>query len=591
LTALNILSVSGFLLFVGLAARNLVAALSQQGIADRIHKIALIGEILIVSLSGFLALIGCYAPIYLLVAGASAYLVSRSIGRRYANRETKSTRVRSANPEVTSRPDSWSSFALVFVGTAAVIVLAWNVRNDFFGSEKRMIIGDDAAYHVPIVLNLERHRSLWFPLEDYQIDVPDVGVHSGNDARIFFPLNHELLVALARFASGPAVEFMRVINYLLMFHLILAIYCLLKLAVESNATTSMIALACFVLPVFQGRFLPGQISVFGNLNNDLFVTLLVLSGVYLAIEQWCDMEAGSSAPRLHSNALLLGTIILVAVGTKWYAALYSLVLQILFFIPVVVDKCWRDLKIIKLALTLCLVAIVTNGALVRNVAYFGAVSADFHAVASSLQPLAFLVLSTGEPFAEIGQLVQRAMVTHGGGLSVVFPAFVMLQAFRYVLLICREPQTPFRAIVEMRPVVLGVLSGLIGCTMLVLFFAIPFAGGWPYFPTTVRYAMPAFVLFHCAVLTLHGQETRWVFWKSSRTRVRQQKVLGHPEFRNAASKNRPPLVPIILIASASVSLMQYFLFRHAALLIGAASVVSIVVLTIRSRICYGWRGL
>lgn len=578
MTAVNILSVCGFLLFVGLAARNLAAALSQRGVADRIHKIALIGEILIVSLSGLLALVGCYAPIYLLVAGALAYLASRRIGRRYADWDTKTTRVPSLKLKEVSAPDTWNFFALVFVGSLVAIVLAWNIRNDFFSPEKRIMVGDDAAYHVPIVLNLERHRSLWFPLEDYQIAVAEIGVHRGNDARIFFPLNHELLVGLARFVFGPAVEFVRVINYLFMFHLALVIYCFVKLAGESNATAWLIALACFLLPVFQGRLLRGHISVFGNLNNDFFVALLVLSGIYLAVEQWRDLEAGSSVLGLHPNTLLLGAIILVAVGTKWYAALYSVVLLILFILPILIHNCWRDLKLIKLSLTLCLVAIVTNGALVRNFTYFGAISADLDFFSDHHQSLARLIMSTRKPLVDIGKLVLRTLVTHGGGLSIVFPALAILRALRGVRLILWKPQTSLRAIVSTLWVDLGVLAALIGSAILMLSFAIPFGGGWPYFETTIRYAMPAFVLFQCVLLTLTHQE-RWGglgigSWKG----VSQLGFGRHRSWHNAASNSQcSPLLSMFVIGSAAFSVAQYFLLRHVAWLIGTAFLLSLVL--------------
>ncbi|MBO33861.1 MAG: hypothetical protein CMM74_12945 [Rhodospirillaceae bacterium] len=563
MTALNILSVGGFLLFVGLAARHLVAALSQRGVADRIHKIALIGEILIVSVSGFLALIGCYAPIYLLMASALAYLVSRRIGPRYAYIEPKPPRVRRLDPEVASRPDSWSSFAFVFVGTAAFMVLAWNVRNDFFSSEKRMIIGDDAAYHVPTVLNLERHRSLWFPLENYQIDVPEIGVHGGNDARIFFPLNHELLVALARFASGPAVEFMRVINYLLMFHLILVTYCLVKLVAESNATAWLIALACFLLPVFQGRLLRGQISVFGNLNNDLFVALLVLSGIYLAVEQWRDLEAGSSAPRSHPNTLLLGAIILVAVGTKWYAALYSVVLLILFITPIVIYRCWRDHNAIKLTLTLCLVGVVTNGAAVRNLFYFGTLSGHF----GPIKPFGFIMLSMGRSFVEIGELVLWTAVTHGSGLTIVFPLFGIIQVLCHRRTIgCEQPTNP-ATVARPQQVDLGVLLSLIGSTILILLFAIPQPTSGIntdndriVFGITIRYAMPAWVLAQCTVVNLRP-------------------------LARVGSQTSEVIVPMGVCLSVISSLFMYFLPVHVAVLV-ALSLGAGVVGVISQRVRY-----
>ena len=583
MTPLNILSVCGFLLFVGLAARNLAAALSQRGVAERIHKMALIGEILIVSLSGFLALVGCYAPIYLLVAGALAYLVSRRIGRRYADWDTKPTRVPSLKLKEASTSDTWNFFALVFVGSLVAVVLAWNIGNDFFSPEKRIMVGDDAAYHVPIVLNLERHRSLWFPLEDYQIDVAEIGVHNGNDARIFFPLNHELLVGLARFVFGPAVEFMRVINYLLMFHLLLVIYCLVKLAGENNTTAWLIALACFLLPVFQGRLLRGQISVFWNLNNDLFVALLVLSGIYLAVEQWRDLEPGSSAPGLHPNTLVLGAIILVAVGTKWHAAIYSVVLLILFILPIVIHNCWRDLKLIKLSLTLCLVAIVTNGALVRNFTYFGAISADVDIYSPPHQSIARLIMSTGKPLVDIGKLVLRTHFTHGGGLSIVFPAFAVFRALRCARLILWKPQRSLRAIVSIHWVDLGVLSGLIGSAILMLSFTIPVGGDWDYFETTIRYAMPAFVLFQCVLLTLPRQK-RWRGlgvggWKG----VGQHGLGRHQASRDTVARYWPPLVPIFVIVSVAVSVAQYFLLRHVVWLTGTASLVIIFAQIIMRR--------
>ena len=560
-----------------MAARILALSFPNRGLADRIHMIALISEIMIVALSGFLALIGFYDPFYLFVISALAYLGARYIGRRHIVVETDDTLIRSLNSEKKSGPNYWSAFTLAFVGSLVAIVLAWNVRNDFVGAKKRWIIGDDAAYHVPIVFNLERHKSLWFPLDDFQVDVPEIGVYGGShEVRIFFPLNHELLLGIVRFASSQAVEFMRLINYLLMFHLLLIIYCLVKLAGETDMVGWLIALACFLLPVFQGRLLPGQVSVFGTLSNDLFVTLLVLSGVYLAIDHWVDEDADQQGHYLQPKIILLGAIILVSVGTKWYAALYSVIALIIFFIPVTIHRTWRHINVVMLCVSLCCVAIVTNGAVVRNLTYFGSPYAVLDtSYYDFLRPIALVFLRTGS-FLEFVPAFWLALANQGAGVNLLFPLLALFQCVRFAIYNRRQSLILLKR--SLLPSDIKLLFGILSLSLLSLLPLIPISsGGWSFFRTAVRYAMPAFVLSQCAVLCLH------LLGRSSLSHSRNASDLVEPfDGANirysgiAGGRVDDRVVPITVCICVAFSLAQYFLVRQVAWLVGTGALVGLL---------------
>ena len=557
----NILLVSGFILFVGLAARNFAVVVSRRGLADRIHKTALIGEIMLVSLSGFLALVKYYAPVYLFVAGVLAYLVSHWIVGGHGLTTRPQLRKRHQSRSEFTVQSASNVFAFSFVTGLAVGVLAWNVIADFSGPMKRTYVGDDASYHLPIAWNLQIHRSLWFPPDDYLVVLPEIGVRgSASDRTIYLGLNHELLVSLAWWVVGPYVEFLRLVNYMLMGHLMLLVYCYAKLVIRSNSVSWLVALAVFLLPVFQGRLLLGQISVFMNLKNDLFLTLMVLSAIYVVLEQWRDVDSDQNSNRIRADILLVSIVSAIAIGTKWYALLYVLLPVLSFGVLLILRGQLRLMNSVRLWLLIAGMGIVNNGAIVRNILYFGDYTGGFGQQYGVVAPIGHTVLTIGNnPLAGI-RFILLAWVTHGGGLGVIFPLITLWRVGGHWL---RPPNSRWPLQITGTGLVLGtgsLLYGLVAIATSAIFFLIPASRvtlEWLW--VQIRYAMPAFVLSQLAVLSLRA-------------------------FGKLDSPTSQMIVPLGVCLSVVCSLFMYFLPVHVAVLVAlslGAGLVGVVAQRVR----------
>jgi len=306
------------------------------------------------------------------------------------------------------------------------------------------------------------------------------------------------------------------------------------------------------------------------------VALLVLSGFYLAIEHWADEDEGQQGNYLQPRTMLLGAIILVSIGTKWYAALYSVIALIIFFIPVTIHRTWRHINVFMLCVSLCCIAIVTNGAVVRNLTYFGSPYAVLDtSYYDFMRPIALVFLSSGS-FLEFVPALWLALANQGAGVNLLFPLLALFQCVRFASYNRRQ------SIILLKRSLLSsdikLLFGILSLSLLALLPLIPIsAGEWSFFRTAVRYAMPAFVLSQCAVLCLH------LFGKSSLRQSISASDLVEP-FDGAStrysgiagSRVDDRIVPITVCLCVAFSLAQYFLVRQVAWLVGTGALVGLL---------------